>query len=125
MLLVEGGGRVTSAGDIPDHQDVDRVEDKWRAYRNIVKGGFFFNDSVIVLADYSDDENVIEEHVLTIGEKEDSQTKANNVKKTEAFIDLHNDREDTKKSVKVSKDLVASLTSNIMCCRLVLTPPCP
>ena len=28
MLLVEGGGRVTSAGDIPDHQDVDRIEDR-------------------------------------------------------------------------------------------------
>ena len=124
MLLVEGGGRVTGAGDIPEHKDIDRVEDKWRAYRNIVKGGFLFNDSVIVLADYSDDENDIEEHLLTNGDKEDSQTKANNDKKTEAINNLHNDGEDTKESVKVSNDLVVSLSSNIMCCRLALTPPC-
>ena len=37
MLLVEGGGRVTSAGDIPDHQDVEMIKDKWKAYRNIIK----------------------------------------------------------------------------------------
>ena len=80
---------------------------------------------IIVLSDYSDDENDIKDHVLTNGDNDEYKTTANNVKKTEALIELHNDREDTKKSVKVSKDLVARLTSNIMCCRLVLTPPCP
>jgi hypothetical protein len=68
MLLVQGGGRVTSAGDIPGHQDVDRVEDMWKAYRNIIRGGFFFNDSVIVIAD----DNNVEEHLITNGNKEDS-----------------------------------------------------
>ena len=36
---------------------VVNIENKWRQYRNIVRGGFFFNDSVIVLADYTDDED--------------------------------------------------------------------
>ena len=71
MLLVEGGGRVTSAGDIPDHQHVEMIKDKWKAYRNIIKEGFFFNDSVIVLSDYSDDENDIKDHVITNGDNDE------------------------------------------------------
>jgi hypothetical protein len=88
MLLVEGETRVTSAGDIPNHQDVDTIEDRWKAYRNIVRGGFFFNDSVIVLAD---DEKDIEEHDITNNDNEDSQTTANNEIQTEALSDLLND----------------------------------
>ena len=39
--------------------EVVNIENKWRQYRNIVRGGFFFNDSVIVLADYTDDEDTM------------------------------------------------------------------
>ena len=92
MLLVEGVGRVTSAGDIPDHQHVEMIKDKWKAYRNIIKEGFFFNDSVIVLADYSDNENDIKDHVITNGDNDEYKTTANNVKKTEAFIDIMMER---------------------------------
>ena len=53
--MVEGGAN-TSVGDIPDHQDIVQIEDRWKEYRNIVRGGFFFNDSVIVMADYNDDD---------------------------------------------------------------------
>ena len=53
LLLVEGGA-YTSGGDIPDHQDILRMQDRWKEYRNIVRGGFFFNDSVIVMAEYND-----------------------------------------------------------------------
>ena len=56
MLLLVEGGAYTSGGDIPDHQDIIRMQDRWKEYRNIVRGGFFFNDSVIALADYSDGE---------------------------------------------------------------------
>jgi len=52
LLLLVGAG----ANTIPDHQDIIRMQDRWKEYRNIVRGGFFFNDSVIVMADYSDDE---------------------------------------------------------------------
>ena len=37
--------------------EIISIENKWRQYRNIVRGGFFFNDSVIVLADYHDEED--------------------------------------------------------------------
>ena len=55
ILLVEGGAN-TSGGDIPDHQDILKMQDRWKEYRNIVRGGFFFNDSVIVMTDYNDDD---------------------------------------------------------------------
>ena len=55
ILLVEGGAN-TSSGDIPDHEDILKMQDRWKEYRNIVRGGFFFNDTVIVMADYSDDD---------------------------------------------------------------------
>ena len=65
MLLLVEGGAYTSGGDIPDHQDILRMQDRWKEYRNIVDGGFFFNDSVIVLADYSDDDKDTDELVKT------------------------------------------------------------
>ena len=58
LLLVEGGA-YTWGGDIPDHQDILRMQDRWKEYRNIVKEGFFFNDSVIVMAEYSDGEEMV------------------------------------------------------------------
>ena len=67
ILLVEGGAN-TSGGDIPDHQDILKIEDRWKEYRNIVRGGFFFNDSVIVMADYSDDERETEEMEISEAE---------------------------------------------------------
>ena len=55
ILLVEGGAN-TSGGGIPDHEDIIKIQDRWKEYRNIVRGGFFFNDSVIVMAEYNDDD---------------------------------------------------------------------
>ena len=47
---------------------------------------------IIVLSDYSDDENDIKDHVLTNGDNDEYKTTANNVKKTEAFIDIMMER---------------------------------
>ena len=63
ILVVEGGAN-TSGGDIPDHQDILKLQDRWKEYRNIVRGGFFFNDSVIVMSDYNDGDRDFE-HVLS------------------------------------------------------------
>ena len=58
--MVEGGAN-TSGGDIPDHQDILKMQDRWKEYRNIVRGGFFFNDSVIVMADRNSEHGKTEE----------------------------------------------------------------
>ena len=109
MILVEGEARVTSTEDIPNHQDVDTIEDRGKAYRNLVRGGFFFNDSLIVLADYSDDEKDIEEHVITNNDNEDSQTTANNEMETEALSDFLSDGKYTRDNVKVRNYLFTFL----------------
>lgn len=36
--------------------DIAEVQERWRQYRNLVTDGFFLNDSMIVLADYSTEE---------------------------------------------------------------------
>ena len=36
--------------------DIKEVQQRWRSYRNIVKDGFFLNDSMLVLDDYYSDE---------------------------------------------------------------------
>ena len=35
-------------------EETFRIEERWKEYRNIVKDGFFLNDSMIVLAEYED-----------------------------------------------------------------------
>ena len=37
--------------------DIKEVQEKWRRYRNAVKDGFFFNETMIVVSDYESDEN--------------------------------------------------------------------
>ena len=37
--------------------DIKEVQEKWRQYRNAVKDGFFFNETMIVVSDYESDEN--------------------------------------------------------------------
>ena len=49
VILVVEGGTNTSGGNIPDHEDILNMQDRLKEYRNIVRGGFFFNDSVIVM----------------------------------------------------------------------------
>ena len=41
--------------------DIREVQERWRQYRNIVTDGFFLNDSMIVLNDYSSQEEEIED----------------------------------------------------------------
>ena len=89
--------------------DVVTIEDRWKAYRNLVRGGFFFNDSLIVLADYSGDEKDIEEHVITNNDNEDSQTTENNETETEALSDFLNDGKYTRDNVKVRNYLFTFL----------------
>ena len=36
--------------------DIKEVQEKWRQYRNAVKDGFFFNETMIVVSDYESDE---------------------------------------------------------------------
>ena len=61
--------------------DIAEVQERWRQYRNLVTDGFFLNDSMIVLADYSTEE------VEDEGEK--------NIKKEELGIDV--DKNDNEK----------------------------
>ena len=95
LLLVEGGTD-TSGGDLPDHQDIIRMQDRWKEYRNIVRGGFFFNDSVIVMADYSDAEpdggHSNDEHNDDISRSE-QETKIEN--------EYHDDEKDSRDILKV------------------------
>ena len=37
-----------------EEEDIVNIEDKWKEYRNLVKGGFFVNDSMIVMTDVGD-----------------------------------------------------------------------
>ena len=56
ILLILEGGASTIGGDVPEHQDIPRIEDRWKEYRGIGKEGYFYNESVIAVADYSDDD---------------------------------------------------------------------
>ena len=47
LLLLEGGA---------SKQNILRIEDRWKDYRGIGREGFFYNDSVIAVTDYSDDD---------------------------------------------------------------------
>jgi hypothetical protein len=40
--------------------DIKEVQQRWRRYRNVVKDGFFINDSMILLADYYSEEEAAE-----------------------------------------------------------------
>ena len=56
ILLILEGGASTIGGDVPEHQDILRIEDRWKEYRGIGREGYFYNESVIAVADYSDDD---------------------------------------------------------------------
>ena len=106
VLLVEGGA-YTSGGDIPDHQDILRMQDRWKEYRNIVRGGFFFNDSVIALADYGDDDKDIEEQVKGdeseiryVSEYLEAET-MNSEDDSEVYSEYLDDEKDSRDIVKV------------------------
>ena len=106
LLLVEGGA-YTSGGDIPDHQDILRMQDRWKEYRNIVRGGFFFNDSVIALADYGDDDKDIEEQVK--GDESEiryvseylEEESVNSEEDSEVYSEYLDDEKDSRDIVKV------------------------
>ena len=44
----------TIGTNVTEDDDVLTVEETWKKYRNIIRGGFFFNESVIALADHSE-----------------------------------------------------------------------
>ena len=96
---------MTSAGDIPDHHEVEMIEENWKAYRNIIRGGFFFNDSVIALADYIDDEK---DNAVTKDVNEYTQTQtADNLEETKHFSDFLDDEMIKRESVEVRNNLLA------------------
>ena len=37
ILLILEGGASTIGGDVPEHQDIPRIEDRWKEYRGIGK----------------------------------------------------------------------------------------
>ena len=107
MLLLVEGGAYTSGGDIPDHQDILRMQDRWKEYRNIVRGGFFFNDSVIALADYSDNDNDIDEQVMIdeseirdVSEYLEAET-VNSEEDSEIYSEYLDDEKNSRDIVKV------------------------
>ena len=54
--------------------DIKEVQEKWRQYRNAVKDGFFFNETMIVVSDYESDEKGPEtklENSISTKEKSD------------------------------------------------------
>ena len=105
ILMVEGG-EYTSGGDIPDHQDILKMQDRWKEYRNIVRGGFFFNDSVIVMADYSDNDRVFEdgrteESELNETEFLEKTELSSNIKETEVPNEYLGEGKDSRDILKV------------------------
>ena len=56
ILLILEGGASTIGGDVPEHQDILRIEDRWKEYRGIGREGYVYNESVITVADYGDDD---------------------------------------------------------------------
>ena len=105
ILVVEGGAN-TSGGDIPDHQDILKLQDRWKEYRNIVRGGFFFNDSLIVMADYSDDDRDFEEgqpKEIKIKEAQflEKTELSSNIKETEVRNEYIGDGKDSRDILKV------------------------
>ena len=98
LLLVEGGA-AANEGDIPDHQDIIRMQDKWKEYRNIVRGGFFFNDSVIVMADYSDDETDSDKDLVNIDESVPEISRGR--EDTKNVNDIQGDVKDSQDMLKV------------------------
>ena len=103
FILVVGCGANTSGGDIPDHQDILKMQDRWKEYRNIVRGGFFFNDTVIVMADYSDNDRDFED-----GHTEESELNeteflelSSNIKETEVPNEYLGDGKDSRDILKV------------------------
>ena len=51
--------------------DIKEVQEKWRQYRNAVKDGFFFNETMIVVSDYESDEKGAEAKVESAEERSD------------------------------------------------------
>jgi len=100
LLLVEGGAN-TSGGDIPDHQDILRMQDRWKEYRNIVRGGFFFNDSIIVMADYSDGER--NSDLVNLQESEQVYESREELSQNDEKLELANDH---KEDGKGSRDIL-------------------
>ena len=81
------------------------IEENWKAYRNIIRGGFFFNDSVIALSDYSDDDKDI---IITDDDIKDSQTKiTDNLEETDSFSDFLDDEKIKRESIEVRNILCA------------------
>ena len=106
LLLVEGGAN-TSGGDIPDHQDILRMQDRWKEYRNIVRGGFFFNDSIIVMTDYSDDERNSDLVNLEESESEQVYESREELSQNDEILELANDhKEDGKGSRDILKVVI-------------------
>ena len=79
------------------------MQDTWKEYRNIVRGGFFFNDSVIVLADYSDaDKDIEEQNTNSLSDIKDI-SKYKNEESTNEEAEIHKEYGD---EVKDSRDIV-------------------
>ena len=71
--------------------DIKEVQEKWRQYRNAVKDGFFFNETMIVVSDYESDEkgsgDLIEEKYESFLDNKDSvgtEEESDEVVKSEA-----------------------------------------
>merc|ERR1712004_44332 len=45
--------------------DIAEVQERWRQYRNAVKDGFFFNETMIVVSDYESDDQEGSEELTT------------------------------------------------------------
>ena len=71
--------------------DIKEVQEKWRQYRNAVKDGFFFNETMIVVSDYESDEkgsgDLVEEKYESFLDNKDSvgtEEESDEVVKSEA-----------------------------------------
>ena len=51
------GSDIGTARLLTLESDIKEVQEKWRQYRNAVKDGFFFNETMIVVSDYESDES--------------------------------------------------------------------
>ena len=60
VLVAAVLGRVRGEAETEQQQYLDTVQSQWKQYRNLVKDGFIYNDSIVVMSDYDEAEAAVE-----------------------------------------------------------------
>ena len=60
VLVAAVLGRARGEAGTEQQQYLDTVQTQWKQYRNLVKDGFIYNDSIVVMSDYDEAEAAVE-----------------------------------------------------------------